>query len=129
MQELKSYSYAVVRVVPNVERDEFVNAGVIVYSQERRYLAAKVMLHEKRLRALAPRVDMAEVRRHLETVPRICAGDATAGPIAKLGLGERFHWLTAPRSTMIQVSPVRTGICDEPEKLLLKLMEEMVGGG
>ena len=129
MRELKSYSYAVVRVVPNVERDEFVNAGVIVYSQERRYLAAKVMLHEKRLRALAPRVDMAEVRRHLETVPRICAGDATAGPIAKLGLGERFHWLTAPRSTMIQVSPVRTGICDEPEKLLLKLMEEMVGGG
>ena len=129
MQELKSYSYAVVRVVPNVERDEFVNAGVIVYSQERRYLAAKVMLHEERLRALSPRIDMADVRRHLETVPRICAGDATAGSIAKLGLGERFHWLTAPRSTMIQVSPVRTGICDEPEKLLLKLMEEMVGGG
>jgi hypothetical protein len=127
VQELKSYSYAVVRVVPNVERDEFVNAGVIVYSQERRYLDARVMLHEERLRALAPKIDMAEVRRHLETVPRICAGDVTAGPIAKLGLGERFHWLTAPKSTMIQVSPVRTGICDEPEKLLEKLMVEMVG--
>jgi hypothetical protein len=127
VQELKSYSYAVVRVVPNVERDEFVNAGVIVYSQERRYLAAKVILHEERLRALAPRIDMADVRRHLETVPKICAGDATAGSIAKLGLGERFHWLTAPRSTMIQVSPVRTGICDEPERLLEKLMGEMVG--
>jgi len=126
VQELKSYSYAVVRVVPNVERDEFVNAGVIVYSQERRYLDARVMLHEERLRALAPKIDMAEVRRHLETVPRICAGDATAGPIAKLGLGERFHWLTAPKSTMIQVSPVRTGICDEPERLLVKLMVEMV---
>jgi Protein of unknown function (DUF3037) len=126
VQELKSYSYAVVRVVPNVERDEFVNAGVIVYSQERRYLDARVMLHEERLRALAPKIDMAEVRRHLETVPRICAGDVTAGPIAKLGLGERFHWLTAPKSTMIQVSPVRTGICDEPEKLLERLMVEMV---
>jgi hypothetical protein len=124
--EMKSYSYAVVRVVPRVDRDEFVNAGVIVYSQEKRFLEARMMLHEERLRALAPSVDMAEVRRHLATIPRICEGDLTAGPIAKMSQGERFHWLTSPKSTMIQVSPVRTGLCDEPGKLLEKLAEELV---
>jgi hypothetical protein len=71
-------------------------------------------------------VDMVEVRRHLATIPRICEGDPTAGPIAKMSQGERFHWLTSPKSTMIQVSPVRTGLCDEPGRLLEKLAEELV---
>jgi hypothetical protein len=126
VREMKSYSYAVVRVVPRIDRDEFVNAGVIVYSQEKRFLEARMMLQEERLRALAPSVDMVEVRRHLATIPRICEGDPTAGPIAKMSQGERFHWLTSPKSTMIQVSPVRTGLCDEPGRLLEKLAEELV---
>jgi hypothetical protein len=126
MPELKSYSYAVVRVVPVIDRDEFVNAGVIVYSQELRYLEARIKLSKERLQALWPAVDIAEVQRHLETIPRICSGDETAGPIAKMSLGERFHWLTAPKSTMIQVSPVRTGLCHEPATVLEKLVSELL---
>lgn len=126
MPEPKAYSYAVLRVVPRVDRDEFINAGVIVFSQELRYLGALVHLNEVRLRALAPEADAATLRRHLETVPRICAGEANGGPIARLPLKDRFHWLTAPRSTMIQVSPIRTGISAEPERVLEHLTLDLV---
>ena len=98
MPERKAYSYAVVRVVPRVERDEFINAGVIVFSQELRFLGARVFLDEARLRALDGSADVGAIRRHLAVVPRICAGDVGAGPIARLPMKDRFHWLTAPRS-------------------------------
>ena len=126
MRAAKAYSYAVIRVVPRVERDEFINAGVVLFSQEHRYLGASVSLDEARLRALAPDADLSAIRRHLEAIPRICSGAANGGVIAKLPLKDRFHWLTAPRSTMIQISPIRTGITAEPEQTLEHLAKELV---
>ncbi len=122
-----SFDYAVVRVVPRVERGEFINAGVIVFCLEHRFLEARVQVDEARLKALWPAVDLELVRKHLEAIPRICAGDATAGPIARLSQRERFHWLVSPRSTIIQVSPVHSGLCEEPgqtvEQLSRRLLE------
>jgi hypothetical protein len=122
-----SFDYAVVRVVPRVERGEFINAGVIVFCLEHRFLEARVQVDEARLKALWPEIDLELVRKHLEAIPRICAGDATAGPIARLSQRERFHWLVSPRSTIIQVSPVHSGLCEEPgqtvEQLSRRLLE------
>ena len=106
-----SFDYAVLRVVPRVEREEFVNAGVLLYCQERRYLRCMVRVDEARLLALEPAMDVALVRQQLRAAARICEGDAAGGPIAKLSQRERFYWLTAPRSTILQTSPVRTGVC------------------
>lgn len=119
-----SFDYAVVRVVPRVERGEYVNAGVIVFCLEQRFLAARVVVDERRLRALWPEIDVELVRRHLEAIPKIAAGDASAGPIAKLGLRERFHWLVSPRSTIIQVSPVHTGLCEEGPQDAMEALEK-----
>ena len=116
-----SFDYALLRVVPRVERQEFINAGVVVYCPEKRYLAARVRFDAARLKALWPEADVALVEKHLEAVERICAGDAAAGPIAKLSQRERFHWLTSPRSTIIQPSPVHTGVCDGTDELLDRL--------
>ena len=121
-----SFDYAVVRVVPRVEREEFVNAGVILFSLERDYLAARVELDRARLRALAPDVDLVLVEEHLAAVPRIAAGGEGSGPIGALSRRERFHWLVAPRSTIIQVSPVHSGLCDDPERALERLVERLV---
>lgn len=126
MGEAKAYSYAVLRVVPRVEREEFLNAGVILFSQELRFLGAKVSLTQSRVLALAPEADIINLQRHLEAVPRLCAGDLTAGPIARLPQKDRFHWLTAPRSTMIQVSPIRTGIATDPGDALEHLFRVLV---
>jgi hypothetical protein len=126
VSDAKAYSYAVVRIVPRVERDEFINAGVIVFSAELRFLDAVVRMNEDRLRALWPEIDLKLIRRHLEAIPRICAGAPGAGPIAKLGKKERFHWLTAPRSTMIQISPVRIGLTEEPGQTLARLADDLV---
>ena len=106
-----SFDYAVLRVVPRVEREEFVNAGVLLYCQERRYLQCVVQMDEARLLALEPSVDVEMVRQLLHAAALICRGDADAGPIAALSQRERFYWLTAPRSTVLQASPVRTGVC------------------
>jgi hypothetical protein len=122
-----SFDYAVIRVVPRVEREEFVNAGVIVFCLERNFLAAKVQVDGARLKALWPEIDVDLVRRHLEAFPKISAGDPAAGPIARLSLRERFHWLVSPRSTIIQVSPVHTGICDDPERALDRLFARLTG--
>lgn len=121
MHASASYDYALLRVVPRVERQEFINAGVVVYCPERRYLAARIRLDTARLAALWPDVNAELVREHLHAVERICAGDSSAGPIAQLSLGERFHWLTSPRSTIIQPSPVHTGVCDATDELLDRL--------
>jgi hypothetical protein len=120
------FSYAVVRVVPHVEREEFVNAGVVLYCEARELLAARVELDEPRLLALAPSVDLALVRRHLEALPRICAGEGDAGPIAALPLRERWRWLVAPRSTVIQLSPPHAGLCERPEDELERLVARVV---
>jgi len=121
-----SYDYAVVRVVPRVDREEFINAGVILFSKARHFLAARVEVNEDRLRSLAPAVDVVLVRRHLEAIPRICAGEEDAGPIAQLSQSERFQWLVAPRSTMIQISPVHGGLCDDPAARLEELFQWLV---
>ena len=126
MPALASYDYAVVRVVPRVDREEFINAGVILFCKACHFLAACVKLDEARLRALAPTVDVDLVGRHLEAIPRICAGEEDAGPIARLSPTERFHWLVAPRSTMIQVSPVHGGFCDDPVVRLDQLFVRLV---
>jgi hypothetical protein len=121
-----SFDYAILRVVPRVERQEFMNAGVLVFCLEKRYLGARIRLDRDRLKALWPDADADLVNRHLEAVERICAGDPTAGPIAQLPLRERFHWLVSPRSTIIQPSPVHTGLCDETEQLLDRLEKQFL---
>jgi hypothetical protein len=121
-----SFDYAIVRVVPRVERGECINAGVILFCLTKRFLAAKVELDERRLLALAPDVDLELVRGHLEAIPRICAGGRPAGPIGQLPQKERWHWLVAPRSTIIQTSPVHSGLCEDPAQALEHLMDRMV---
>ena len=120
------FQYAMVRVVPDVERGECLNAGVIVFCRPRRFLAARMALDAGRLRALAPDVDLEAVRAHLDAVARIAAGDPAAGPIAALPASERFHWLVAPASTIIQPSPVHTGLSEDPEGELDRLLRRLV---
>jgi hypothetical protein len=119
-----SFDYTVIRVVPRVERQEFINAAVVVFSPEKRYLDARIHLDERRLVALWPETDVDVVRAHLEAILLICRGDAGAGPIAKLSQRERFHWLSSPRSTIIQPSPVHTGVCDDTAGLLDRLANQ-----
>jgi hypothetical protein len=121
-----SFDYAIVRVVPHVEREEFLNAGAILFCRTLDYLGARVELDRARLAALAPDVDAAEVEQHLAAILRICAGGPDAGPIGRLTRAERFHWLVSPGSTMIQPSPVHCGLCSDPEVALERLMERMV---
>jgi hypothetical protein len=109
-----------------VERGECVNAGVVLFCRPLRFLAARVDLDEARVRALAPDADLEAVRGHLEALARVAAGDPGAGPIAALTASERFHWLVAPSSTMIQCSPVHTGLSDDPAGELERLMERLV---
>ena len=126
MPERHSFDYAVVRVVPHVEREEFVNAGVVLFCRTLDYLGARVELDTGRLLALAPDVDLEEVRRHLDAIPAIAAGGPTAGPIGRLARAERFHWLVSPGSTIIQPSPVHSGLCHDPAAALEHLMDRMV---
>lgn len=120
------YSYAIVRVVPRVDRGEFINAGVVLFARTRRYLAARIELDVARLRALAPEIDPAPIERHLRCVEQICAGEPAGGPVAAWPQSERFHWLTAPRSTVIQTSPVHIGVTDDPEATLEELLDAFV---
>lgn len=126
MPDRRSYDYAVVRVVPRVEREEFVNVGVIVFCYALDYLDARIELDEARLRALWPSVDVEAVRRHLDAIPRVCAGGPAAGPIGELPPMERWSWLVAPRSTVVQTSPAHGGLCDEPAGALERLVERVV---
>ncbi len=121
-----SYEYAVVRVVPRVDREEFVNAGVVVFCLERAFLAAEVALDAARVRALAPDADLAVIEEHLRAIPAIAAGGEGSGPIGRLSPRERFRWLVAPRSTIVQTSPVHAGLCEDPARALEELMERMV---
>jgi len=121
-----TYDYAIVRLVPKVEREEFVNVGVIVSCPAREFLEARTELDEQRLLALDPTLDIATIRDHLATIPTICNGGEQAGPIGQLLQRERFYWLVAPRSTIIQTSPVHTGFCKNPAAMLEHLLEAMV---
>jgi len=120
------YDYAVIRVVPKVDREEFINAGVIVSCPELSFLEARIKLDETRLLSLDPSVDLDLVRKHLASIPTICRGGDGAGSIGQLPQRQRFHWLVAPRSTVIQTSPVHTGRCGDPAAALDHLVATMV---
>lgn len=126
MPERDSYDYAILRVVPRVERDEFINVGVILFCRARNFLGALTHVDEPRLLALAPGLDLEQVRRQLQFILLVCAGNAEAGSIARMSRSERFHWLVAPHSTLIQSSPVHCGLCDNPEAALHHLLRTMV---
>ena len=121
-----TYDYAVIRVVPRVEREEFVNAGVIVSCPERGFLEATIELDRARVMALDPSIDLEALDAHLAAIPAICAGGETSGVIGRLSQKERFRWLTAPRSTIVQTSPAHAGRCDDPAALLEHLLATMV---
>ena len=123
---MHAFDYAVVRVVPRVERGEFVNAGVILFSRTAGFLDARIELDAARLNALAPSIDHEVVQSYLDAIPRICAGGSEAAPIGLLSQSERFHWLVAPRSTIIQTSPVHSGVHSDPAAALMHLFEKLV---
>ena len=126
MRALRTYDYAVVRVVPRVERGEFVNAGIILSCDVERILLAGIELDEQALLAIDARVDLDLVRSVLKSIPAICAGGEAAGDLGRMSARERFHWLVAPRSTIVQTSPVHTGQCSDPAGALEHLMATMV---
>ena len=126
MHDLRTYDYAIVRIVPRVERGEFVNAGIILSCDIERILQARIELDEAVLLALDAGVDLELVRSTLATIPAICAGGPETGAIGNLSPRERFHWLVSPRSTIVQTSPVHTGQCSDPEAVLDHLMNRMI---
>jgi hypothetical protein len=126
VRDHSSYDYAVIRVVPRVDREEFMNVGVIISCPAKDFLEARIEMDEARLLAFAPQVDLEAVRAHLTSIPRICAGGPDAGPIGQLSPRERFHWLVAPRSTIIQTSRVHSGRCTEPGPVSERLLDRMV---
>ncbi len=126
MPERVSFDYAVIRVVPRVEREEFINVGAVLYCRTQSFLDARIELDRKRLSALAPDVDLHAVHAHLDVIPLVCKGGPEAGPIGSLAQAERFRWLVAPRSTIVQTSSVHSGLCLDPASALEHLMDVMV---
>src|SRR5579884_234469 len=126
MHDHTPYDYAIIRVVPRVDRGEFVNVGVIVSCQASDFLDARIALDEQRLKALDPTLDIETIRAHLATIPAICKGGVEAGALGRLSPRERFDWLVAPRSTIIQTSPVHTGRCKNPAAAMEHLLDTMV---
>ena len=120
------FQYAILRVVPRLERGEQINAGVVLFARQAGFLAALVRLDAERLLAIAPEVDAAPLARQLDAIARVAAGDADAGPIASLPQSERFAWIVAPSSTAIQASAVHVGLCDDPRAKLERLFAELV---
>ena len=126
MREPYSFDYAIVRVVPRVERGEFLNAGVIVFCSTAGFLDARIALPRVRLLGMAPSIDCALIESHLDAIPRLCRGGKEAGPIGELPQRGRFHWLVAPRSTVIQMSPVHSGVGHDLQAELDRLFEKLV---
>jgi hypothetical protein len=126
MPELCTFDYAIIRVVPRVEREEFINAGVILSCPDRQFLKARLDLNLQRLAAFAPQLNAETIRGYLNTISIICDGGRDAGTIGQLPQRARFHWLVAPRSTIIQTSHVHSGFCADPEAALERLLEKMV---
>jgi hypothetical protein len=121
------FEYAIIRFVPKVERQEFVNVGVILYCKDESYLEMKYYLDAAKIAVLAPQIEMEEIAQHLQSFHNICVAASNSGAIGELTAAERFRWLTATRSTMIQSSKVHPGLCLNPEEALEKLFVEMVG--
>ena len=126
MQQKHLFEYAVIRVIPKVEREEFLNVGVIVYCAKQQFLRARYLLDEARLRAFTAEIDIAEIKEHVCAIERICVGDKAAGPIGKLDTASRFRWLTATRSTILQTSKVHPGFCTDAAETLNRLFEQLV---
>ena len=126
MQEMQSFEYAIIRLVPQVEREEFLNVGVILYCHPVKFLGMKFTLNDHRLLTAFPAADIREVQLHLEAFEQICMADQKAGPIASLDMPSRFRWLTAKRSTIVQTSAVHPGLCLEPADTLIKLHRQLV---
>lgn len=126
MPALSSYDYAIVRLVPSIERGECINVGVLLFCRTRRFLGMQTHLDTSRLALFAPSLDVEEVTQQLEHLKRVCAGGKDAGPIGELSQSERFHWLVSPRSTVIQTSPVHSGLCDNPAAALQHLLGTLV---
>ncbi len=126
MPTRNSFDYAIIRVVPRVERGECINAGVIVFCPEQKYLGARVSVEDARLQALWPTIDLNLIRSHLEAFLKVAEGGDGAGPVGQLSQRERFHWLVAPRSTIIQVSAVHPGLCENPSQALERLFDQLV---
>ncbi len=126
MHDVRTYDYAVVRVVPRVERGEFLNVGVILSCDVERILKARIELDEPGLLALDSTIDLELVRRSLDSIVRLAAGGPAAGDLGRMSSRERFHWLTAPKSALVQTSPVHTGQCTDLEAAVTHLMERMV---
>ncbi|RYZ23768.1 MAG: DUF3037 domain-containing protein [Chitinophagaceae bacterium] len=122
------YEYAVVRVVPRVEREEFVNAGVVLYCRQQRSIEVRLHLDDQRLLALAPGADIVEIRMYLDAFARIARGEPGSGPIGALDAASRFRWLTAVRSTVVQTSRVHPGLCEVPATAAEKLLAQLVLG-
>ena len=121
-----TFEYAVIRVVPRVERGEFLNAGVVLYCRQRDFLAARVKLDRPRLLALARDADAEAIEKHLASLEALCAGGPAAGPLSELSQAQRFRWMVAPRSTVVQLSPVHSGLCVEPLATLDELFQRLV---
>ncbi|MDQ2658173.1 MAG: DUF3037 domain-containing protein [Bacteroidota bacterium] len=126
MQDKQLFEYAVIRVVPHVEREEFLNVGIVLLCASRKFLSAKIELKEDRLLALSNGLDLPELQEHIASFERICKGGSDSGPIGKLSIAERFRWLTSTRSTVLQTSKVHPGLCDDPGEMLEKLFNQLV---
>ena len=128
MPETHSFEYAVIRVVPRVEREEFLNVGVILYCRTHKFLQSRIQVNDEKLRALCSTIDMNELHEHLKAFEAISNGDASSdSPIARLDMASRFRWLTAVRSTIVQSSKVHPGICSDPAEKVNKLFDQYVG--
>ena len=126
MQENQLFEYAIIRVVPKVEREEFLNVGVVLFSAGQKFLQTLYLLDEDRILAFDVNVDIEEIKAHLSAFERICNGGSDGGSIGMLPIAERFRWLTATRSTVVQTSKVHPGFCENPEKMLIRLYSELV---
>lgn len=126
MQDKHLYEYAVIRIVPQVEREEFMNVGVVLYCRQKKYLKALYNVDEARITSFCPKMDIEDISCYLRSYERICAGGKHAGPIGQLPVAERFRWLTATRSTVVQSSKVHPGFCSDPEITLTLLYRQLV---
>lgn len=126
MQEKHLFEYAVIRVMPRVEREEFLNVGIILYCRSKKYLQCIYQLDMQKLQVICPKLDCGDVESNLHSFQEICKGTKTASPISSLDIASRFRWLTATRSTIVQTSKVHPGFCKDPQETLQKLYEQLV---
>lgn len=126
MQEKLLYEYAVIRIVPKVEKEEFFNAGVILYSRDKKFLDTRMFLNEDKLKCFAPDADVNEIQAHLKSFAQIARGEKNGGPIARLDAASRFRWLTATRSTIVQSSKTHSGFCSNPKEALEDLFNKYI---